>query len=69
VFENGQSIYYAGRVLVQLLKDPELHKLTGQIVNTSELGAQLRVADVDGSKFFRVCLDGVVGFLLVLVCF
>ncbi|KAI6212804.1 hypothetical protein M3Y94_00072300 [Aphelenchoides besseyi] len=50
VFEAGQSIYYAGRVLSALLKDPQLLKRSGQIVNTSSLGAELNVFDVDGKQ-------------------
>jgi len=48
VFENGQSIYYAGKTLVELLKDPNVHKRTGQILNTTQLGAEFNVKDVDG---------------------
>jgi translation elongation factor P/translation initiation factor 5A len=47
-------------VLVELLKKGHqaVHKLTGQIVNTSKLGAELNVLDVDGSEFDFFYLQG-----------
>ncbi|KAI6190567.1 Oxidoreductase, short chain dehydrogenase/reductase family protein [Aphelenchoides bicaudatus] len=48
VFENGQSIYYAGRTIAALLKDPNFHKRTGQTLSTSQLGQEYNVVDVDG---------------------
>ncbi|KAI6198954.1 Dehydrogenase/reductase SDR family member 1 [Aphelenchoides besseyi] len=50
VFKDGQSLFYAGRVLSALLRDSQLLKRTGQIVNTSSLGAELNVFDIDGKQ-------------------
>lgn len=44
-----QSIYFAGKILVQLLADPGPHSRTGRILTTNELGAEFGVTDEDGN--------------------
>lgn len=57
MFINGQSIYYAGKTLVALLSDPNLHKRTGQTLSTTQLGREFQVKDVDGGLFSQMNLN------------
>ncbi|KAI6197608.1 hypothetical protein M3Y94_01244700 [Aphelenchoides besseyi] len=61
-----QSIYYSGRILVQLLQTANLHDRTGQILTTNTLGEELGVKDVDGTTPRDTKIDQYLDFIDVL---
>ncbi|KAI6195195.1 hypothetical protein M3Y96_01205200 [Aphelenchoides besseyi] len=61
-----QSIYYSGRILVQLLQTSNLHDRTGQILTTNLLGNELGVKDVDGTTPRDTKIDQYLEFIDVL---
>lgn len=54
--EAGESVYYPGKAVVALAKDPNRLRKTGRILITADLGAEYGFKDVDGG-FYRSELE------------
>lgn len=50
-FANAETIYGTGIVIVQLLRDPNLHKLTGRVLPNCVVTEHFGLKDSDGTDF------------------
>ncbi|CAD5213478.1 unnamed protein product [Bursaphelenchus xylophilus] len=50
LFEDGESIYFAGRCLSKIASSPDSFKYTGKIILTDEIADEFGINDVDGSR-------------------
>ena len=48
VFEKGESIEFAGKVVAQLAAETNIMDRTGKIINTSDVAKQYGIVDIDG---------------------
>merc|ERR1719323_544308 len=48
VFEKGESIEFAGKVVAQLATETNIMDRTGKIINTSDVAKQYGIVDIDG---------------------
>lgn len=50
VFENGETIEYAGKAVVALATDPKIMKKSGRILMTADLGYEYGFKDINGKE-------------------
>lgn len=48
--ENSESVYYSGKAVVALAKDPNILQRTGEILTTGAVAAEYGFTDVDGRQ-------------------
>ena len=48
IFENAESVEFAGKAIVKLAEDPQRIKKTGKIVLVSDLATEYKFTDDDG---------------------
>ncbi|KAE9548592.1 hypothetical protein FO519_008191 [Halicephalobus sp. NKZ332] len=50
MFNEGESVEFAGKAIVALANDPKVHKLTGKTLMTADLGEKYGFTDIDGRR-------------------
>ena len=50
IFAQGESTEFSGKTIVALATDPELEKLSGQVLKTATLARKYNIFDLDGSQ-------------------
>ena len=50
VFENGETIEFAGKVVVHLAADKNIMARSGKIINTADIGREFGFVDTNGKS-------------------
>ncbi|KAE9548595.1 hypothetical protein FO519_008194 [Halicephalobus sp. NKZ332] len=50
LFNEGESVEFAGKAIVALASDPKVHKMTGKTLTTADLGDKYSFTDINGRK-------------------
>ena len=48
IFENGESIEFAGKVVVALAQEPNIMKYTAKVIVAADYAQQKSIKDIDG---------------------